>query len=205
MHKCNGKESKETDLIFSLKLERARLGIKLWRGDEDIYVPKQVHSNRVILLDNMENGEGDAIITTLLNTKIGVKTADCVPIALLGYRTVAVIHAGWRGLKDGIIENTLGMFERFEPLSHAFAFVGPSARACCYKVGKDFEKSFLSVHVKNGSLFLDTQEEAIIKLKREGIRKLLRINVCTICNHRLPSHRRDKTQDRMVTFAEVTS
>ncbi|MFN3814113.1 MAG: polyphenol oxidase family protein [Aquificaceae bacterium] len=205
MYKCSYKESKEADLIFSLKLEKARLGVKLWRGDEDIYVSKQVHSNRVILFDKMEDEEGDAIITTLVNTKIGIRTADCVPLAILGYRTVAVIHAGWRGLRDGIIENTLKMFERFEPLSHTVAFVGPSAKACCYKVGKEFEKSFLSLHIKNGSLFLDTQEEAIIKLRRGGIRKFLRLNVCTICNHKLPSYRREKTQDRMVTFAEVVS
>jgi len=196
-------EVKEDNLIFSFKKGNAFLGVKLWEGDKDIYTLKQTHSDRVILLENIktEQKEGDAIITTLRGVKIGVRTADCVPIALLGSNAVGVIHAGWRGLKSGIIEKAIRVFERFEEIKDLTAFLGPSARACCYQVGEEFKELFLRIHYKNGAFFLDTQEEALAQLKSLGVRKVVRLSSCTICNTKYPSYRRDKTKERLITYA----
>lgn len=204
MRKEDFREGKKTNLIFSLKVGRARVVLKRWEGDSDVLTLRQVHSSKVYLLDGSGgNLEGDAIITQRPGLRIGVRTADCVPIALAGNRTVAVVHAGWRGLKEGIVEEVLRRLSELEKLENFFAFVGPSAKACCYQVGEEFTDFFESLYFKKGRLYMDTQQEAILRLKKGGIRKLFVYNVCTICHHSLPSYRRDRTQERLLTFAEL--
>lgn len=198
-------ESEEANLIFSLRVGNAIVGVKFWEGKEKIFTLKQTHSNKVYVFEKLTHGgvEGDAIITQLKGVRIGVKTADCVPIALLGPFTVGVIHAGWKGLKEGIIEEAIEVFKSFESLKNVVAFVGPSAKACCYQVGTWFKDLFSSIHYKNGSFFLDTQEEAVLRLKKSGIQRFVKLGICTICNLKYPSYRRDKSKDRIITYVYI--
>ena len=66
-----------------------------------------------------------------------------------------------------IVEKTVEALSKFEPLDSFLAFVGPSAKACCYEVGEDFKNYFSCLHFKNKSFYMDTQEEAIWGLKKE--------------------------------------
>ncbi|WP_245810055.1 peptidoglycan editing factor PgeF [Hydrogenobacter hydrogenophilus] len=188
-----------------MKIKVGNIYAGITKNSEGIFTLKQTHSDKVYLLERLtqELAEGDAIITQLRGVKIGVKTADCVPIALLGKHTVGVIHAGWRGLKGKIIENTIEMLKNFEKIDELTAFVGPSAKACCYQVGEEFKEHFICIHYKNGSFFLDTQEEAITKLKSLGIRRFIKLSSCSICNTKYPSYRRNKTKERLFTYAQI--
>jgi len=60
-----------------------------------------------------------------------VRTADCVPIVLVGDGAVAVVHAGWRGLAEGVVEAAVAAMGGV----HA-AHVGPHIRAGCYEFGE---------------------------------------------------------------------
>ncbi|MEJ5338203.1 MAG: polyphenol oxidase family protein [Aquificaceae bacterium] len=203
MHTQNLRKGKEA-LIFSLQTPTARVVLKWWEEDTDVVTLRQVHSSKVFLVEDFVQGlEGDALITQRRGLKIGVRTADCVPVALLGKKAVAVVHAGWRGLRDGIIEKVLERLRPLEPPENYLAFIGPSARACCYEVGEEFKGYFLSLQIRNGGHYMDTQSEAILRLKRGGIRKFFQHGVCTICHDSLPSYRRDKTRDRILTFVEL--
>ena len=79
---------------------------------------KQVHKNRVLLLDNIDQEtsdiEADAIVTKIPNILLGVKTADCVPILLCDTKNkiIAAIHAGWRSAVSGIIQNTISLMKK---------------------------------------------------------------------------------------------
>lgn len=191
-------------MIFSLERGSARLVLKRWEEDKDVLTLKQVHSSKVYILDSFTNSlEGDALITQKRGLKIGVRSADCVPLAFLGKRTVAVTHAGWRGLKDGIVEKTVKQLSKLEPLENFLVFVGPSAKACCYEVGEEFRNFFTSLYFRNKKLYMDTQEEALLRLKRCGIRHFYVYKVCTICHHHLPSYRRDKREERLLTYVEL--
>ncbi|MCS7171765.1 MAG: peptidoglycan editing factor PgeF [Aquificaceae bacterium] len=200
----NIRKGKETSVIFALKRGEARVVLKRWEEDEDVLTLKQVHSSKVYVLEGFLQGlEGDAIITKRKGLKIGVRTADCVPIALLGRRAVAVIHAGWRGLKEGIVERTLKEFSTLESAEDILAFLGPSAKACCYEVGEDFKKHFLGLHFRRGRHYMDTQEEALMRLRRSGVKEFFVYRVCTVCHWAFPSHRRNKTKERLLTFVEM--
>ncbi len=190
-------------MIFTIKKGKARLVLKRWEGDE-VLTLKQIHSSKVYLVKKPFVGsEGDGLITQEKGLKIGIRTADCVPLAFLGNKTVAVVHAGWRGLKEGIVEKTLEMLQSLEPLENFLVFIGPSAKACCYEVGEEFKESFKSLYYRNKSFYMDTQEEAMQRLIKGGIKHLYLYRACTICHHSLPSHRRDKTSERLLTYAEL--
>ncbi|MFN7064580.1 MAG: polyphenol oxidase family protein [Aquificaceae bacterium] len=203
MHPKNLGEGKEASMIFSLQRGRTRLVIKEWAEDQVITL-RQVHSSEVHFINSpVVNLEGDVLITQRKGLRIGVRTADCVPLALLGEGTVAIIHAGWRGLKEDIVEKTLRKIRELEPLDNFLAFVGPSAKACCYEVGKEFENFFTSLYYRNKSLYMDTQEEALVRLLKGGIKHFYLYKTCTICHDSLPSHRRNKTTERLLTYAEI--
>lgn len=99
----------------------------------------QVHG--VTVLEVSEPGQhagetADGLLTTAAGCPIAVTTADCAPIVLVAERGVAVVHAGWRGLVDGIVESTgARLIERAgRPIE---AFVGPCIFPNHYEFGAD--------------------------------------------------------------------
>ncbi len=184
---------------ISIAYKNALAGLKLYEPKDRVFTLKQIHSGRIVYLDEERLSEGDAIITRKRNFPIGIKTADCVPIAFLGKDAIGVVHAGWRGIKANIVEKFLERFLKLE--EDPLVFVGPSAKACCYEVGQEFREAFIFLHYKSGRLFLDTQLEVLHKLRSFGVKRIITYNQCTICSERFPSHRKNKTSQRMLLFA----
>jgi hypothetical protein len=101
--------------------------------------PRQVHGTAVARArgDGAELGEADAVWSDAPGAAVGIVTADCVPILLAGdgARVAAAIHAGWRGLADGVIAATLdALGEAGVPPASLVAVVGPCIGLCCYEV-----------------------------------------------------------------------
>ena len=99
----------------------------------------QVHGTTV--LEVSEPGEhagatADGLLTVATGCPIAVTTADCTPVVLVAQRGVAVVHAGWRGLVDGIIESVgERLIERAgRPIE---ALVGPCIHPNRYEFGTD--------------------------------------------------------------------
>ena len=165
-------------------------------------IPKQCHSTNALRAHAPGAYEScDAILTDRKGVFLAITVADCVPIFIFDpvKKAVGAIHAGWRGTTQEIVEKTIKKMES-EFGSHAanlLAFVGPSARSCCYEVGYEvaegFEKSF--VVKREGKQFLDLKGSNVSQLCRAGIpEENLEISpYCTICNPELfHSYRRDK-------------
>jgi copper oxidase (laccase) domain-containing protein len=124
-----------------------------------------------------------------------VLTADCLPIALARANgaepALAVLHAGWRGLLDGIVAsgaNALGG-------GRLAAAIGPAIGPCCYEVGDEvsvpFAEAFGDDVVRDGKLDLWTAAERA--LREAGCDEVERTDVCTFCHPGLFfSHRRDR-------------
>ena len=99
----------------------------------------QVHGTTV--LEVSEPGEhagatADGLFTVEPACPIAVTTADCSPVVLVAERGVAVIHAGWRGLVDGIVESAgERLIDRAgRPVE---ALIGPSIHPSRYEFGAD--------------------------------------------------------------------
>ena len=121
-------------------------------------------------------------------------TADCLPIAIArrtGRPAVSILHAGWRGLLNGVVAagvRSLGDEE-------VAAAIGPGIGPCCYEVGEEvaapFREAFGEDVVRDGRLDLWTSAERA--LRAAGCVDVDRLDLCTSCEPgRFFSHRRDR-------------
>jgi copper oxidase (laccase) domain-containing protein len=103
-------------------------------------------------------------------------SADCLPIAIArvdGSPALAVLHAGWRGLSEGVVESGV----------HALgggakaAIVGPAIGPCCYEVGKEVSSRFDDDLTQDGRLDLWTAAERA--LRAAGVGRVERLDLCT--------------------------
>jgi copper oxidase (laccase) domain-containing protein len=118
-------------------------------------------------------------------------SADCLPIALArvnGNPGLALLHAGRLGLLAGIVQAGVAMLGG--PLA---AIVGPGIGPCCYEVGEDILAAYrvrFGPDIAQGrNLDLWTAAERL--LRQAGVETVERLDVCTACDDRFFSHRRD--------------
>lgn len=91
----------------------------------------------------------DALITNERGLRIGVKTADCVPILLYDARqkAVAAVHSGWKGTVQNIIAATIQrMKEEFstDP-ADIRAVIGPCIHVDAFEVGDEVYEKFAAM------------------------------------------------------------
>jgi len=149
--------------------------------------------------------QADFLHTTIPRIGIGVMTADCLPIILVDpmRKAAVIIHAGWRGAVNTIAQKALlCMYTAYGTRStDVLVFLGPSARACCYQVGPEFVD--IAHHTPHGTsalttrkdqLFFDVPQLVCDQLVACGVPASSishAYNLCTICDMRFYSHRRD--------------
>jgi YfiH family protein len=142
--------------------------------------------------------KGDGIVTGTPDLAPLVFVADCLPVAVAGTGTVAMLHAGWRGLSDGILATGVAALRSRPAASGAGdaleAAVGPGIQACCYEVGEEVHEAFASYGpaVRRGNN-LDLAAVARLQLQRAGVDVVHDVGLCTACHPELFfSHRRDE-------------
>jgi YfiH family protein len=121
-------------------------------------------------------------------------TADCYPVALVrsdGAPGLCVLHVGWRGLLDGIVEAGVAALGSGELM----AVVGPGIGPCCYEVGEEVSAPFRDLFgddvVADGRL--DLAGAIGRSLREAGVASVERTGRCTACDPELFfSHRRDR-------------
>jgi polyphenol oxidase len=186
---------KTGDDVTKVDENRRRACAEIGADVERLALNYQVHSARVHRARPGARGEpGDGLWTSESDLPVLAMSADCLPIALARMTgdkpAVAVIHVGWRGLLDGIIDSaveTLGT----DTLAAA---IGPAIGPCCYDVRDDvadpFRARFGKTIVADGKL--DLWRAAERALHDAGVKHVERLDLCTACNPELFfSHRRD--------------
>ncbi|MBA2338043.1 MAG: laccase domain-containing protein [Acidimicrobiia bacterium] len=165
-----------------------------------IAFPHQVHGATVQLATTAgAAGDADALITTTADLGVAVATADCVPVIIEGPGFAAVVHAGWRGIVGGVMAATVEAIGSMG-LTPRQAAVGPAIGPCCYQVGAEVLDR-LAGHVATttwGAPSVDLPAAATMAL---GDLPVWRSERCTFTDHRLNSHRRDRTARRQVAVA----
>ncbi len=142
-----------------------------------------------------------------------IRTADCVPIALFDDEAelFAVVHAGWRGLVDNIIGETVNAMKNLGA-TKIEAVVAPHAGVCCYefatqdmgKIEASLGRDFSSVTTQNLPS-LNLFELASHYLEIANVVNMSQRPPCTICDTSYFSYRRDGTKARMALIALCTS
>jgi polyphenol oxidase len=169
---------------------------------------RQVHGAAVVEADTLVDvPEADAGIARRPGTVCGVLVADCIPVLLADRAgtTVALAHAGWRGLASGVIENTVGR-AAIKP-RNLVAYLGPGIGPTAFEVGADVLDAFnrrdarseaaFAPHAPGkwlANLFLLARQA----LQRAGVEDTYGGGLCTYSEPgRFFSYRRERTTGRM--------
>ena len=144
----------------------------------------------------------DACVTRRRGQVLAVMAADCLPVLLTNRdgSAVAVAHAGWRGLADGILASVIAAFDA----GQIMAWLGPAIGPCHYEVGASVRECFPSdvgfVLMENGQYRMDLYQIARSQLESRGV-AVFGGGLCTYCDPvRFFSYRRDGVTGRMAGF-----
>lgn len=174
---------------------------------ERMFVPVQVHGNKVVHIDDrsIDRNYTEECDGYLLKSEkqdlAAVTVADCLPLLLFSRTTplMGCIHAGWRGLDSGIIENTIEVIRDQEyDINDLVWVIGPHARGCCYEVSSEIFEGFSEKYgIKPGEVqsrryFLSMKKIFLQILQKYDIMTdmIYDVNRCTICSQEFYSHRR---------------
>jgi purine-nucleoside/S-methyl-5'-thioadenosine phosphorylase / adenosine deaminase len=171
---------------------------------------EQTHSSNIISVDvipDILNADGSH--TTEQNRVCTIMTADCVPILLcdtVGTK-IAAIHAGWKGICNGIIEKTVNEFQNPNDI---LVWIGPCISRQYYEVGKDVYERCLRHSMSLKSAFNQSNEDhwfcdlihlvkIILKKSQVGL-----IHECGLCTYKMDnlfySYRRDGITGRTASM-----
>ncbi len=154
---------------------------------------RQVHSPTVHRAHANRRGEsGDGLWSDEPRLPLLAFSADCLPIAIARRgepRALVVLHAGWRGLAEGVVAAGVAALGAGEKA----AMVGPAVGPCCYEVGEEVSSLFdddLTVDRR-----LDLWGAAERALSAAGVGSVERADLCTRCHPELFfSHRRSGSE-----------
>jgi YfiH family protein len=168
----------------------------------------QTHSNICVNLDrdgNVANAalQADACFATKKSQVCAVMTADCLPVLLCDQQgtCVAAVHAGWRGLAGGVIENTVSKMP--VTTKSLMAWMGPTISQRHFEVGKEIKETFIDFpqafkqnnHTTEDKYFADLYQIAKQKMLAMGIKQIFGGEYCTYQQADLFfSHRRETHQ-----------
>lgn len=209
---------------MELELGRARIHISE-RPEGDFRIPagpvvdrpwrtaKQVHGARVAVVDRAcaDPGEADALVTTDPSIAVAVRTADCAPVLLVatgGVAAVGAIHAGWRGLFDGVVERGVEALVELGGID-VQAVIGPAIGPECY----EFSPADLDAvaarygdgvrgRTRAGTPALDLVAGVRAALANAGVADaaITQVGTCTACDaDRWFSHRARSEAERMAS------
>lgn len=222
-------EKDEFVSLKEIKESRFSFGLQNIAQDYDLHqlvVLDQIHAPTGLCVDDTLKSShsswfevsGDFLVTNQKNIALIVLTADCIPLVMYDpvKHVVALVHAGWKGSYLGVVQEALQMMQQKygTQAQDLICTFGPSARACCYEVSPEFMSDFklkyseIATFTQRGSRwYFDNSLFLQQILKKFGI---LAHNIyvssalCTICNVRFCSFRREKeSAGRQVTMVAL--
>jgi len=183
----------------------------------------QVHAADSVVVDMVNAGEhpnADALISQTPGIVLSIRVADCVPILIAGQagQVVAAIHAGWRGVVQGVVLKTIEKLSRQfnTPELELTAAVGPCIGSHHFEVGEEVADAFRRIQLHDavldrpgGKPHIDLTRAVVSQLTASGIRRtqIDYTNLCTFSNPEdFFSHRRDRgITGRMAAIIAVRS
>lgn len=173
----------------------------------------QTHSTRVIRLP-YEGGnlEADAVYTNQPNQVCLIMTADCLPALFVSRdgKEIAAAHAGWRGLCDGVLENTVKAFACAP--SEIKVWLGPAIGEKAFQVGQEVMEQFAAFDEQarlafkpdestSGKFLGNLYQIAHQRLNKLGVTEISGGEYCTFTeSDKFFSYRRDGKTGRMASL-----
>ncbi|NOI67252.1 peptidoglycan editing factor PgeF [Vibrio sp. 99-8-1] len=169
----------------------------------------QTHSVKVAELGGPTSKalDADASVTSVKGVVCCVMTADCLPVLLTDIEgsKVAAVHAGWRGLADGILENAVKAFDK-----PVIAWLGPAIGAQAFEVGQDVFQQFVQHSPQAEEAFISKSNQKYVadmnllatqRLNAVGVEQVFCSDMCTYSDPaKFYSYRRDGITGRQASF-----
>lgn len=159
--------------------------------------------------------QADACVSARSGAVCVVMTADCLPLLLCDTAgsVVGAAHAGWRGLCDGVIEQTVRSMKTAPDT--LMAWLGPAISQAAFEVGDEVRTAFVARQAQaaaafspgaSGKWYADIYQLARLRLEALGITRIYGGGLCTYTDStRFFSYRRDGVTGRMGTFIWMES
>ena len=155
---------------------RAKFFKQLGLISNKVAFQKQVHKDKIIVVENDGNcGESDALITTTKNLGLAISTADCPAIFIYDKRKKIIcgVHSGWKGTSKRILEKAvLKLINQFnsDP-ADLYCYIAPSISQTNYEVSEEVAAQF------NENDFLKRDEKYFLDLAGANCRMLINCGV----------------------------
>ncbi|WP_058914425.1 purine nucleoside phosphorylase YfiH [Entomohabitans teleogrylli] len=172
---------------------------------------EQVHGKTVLRLTGEPYAEkrADASYSNTRGSVCAVMTADCLPVLFCNSAgtEVAAAHAGWRGLCEGVLEETVACFA--DRPQNIMAWLGPAIGPQAFEVGAEVREAFmaqdeqaaLAFRPVGEKYFADIYQLARQRLAKVGVERVFGGDRCTWTeSDHFFSYRRDRTTGRMASF-----
>lgn len=202
---------------LDLAADRAAVGAATATDPERWHLMQQVHGTAVGVVDadtppGAELPGVDVIVTREPQRPLGVQVADCVPLLLADATTVAAVHAGRRGVADGVVAAALAALAQLgAPASRLTAVIGPAIGGCCYELPRAQRDEVLAAlpapvadaaatTTRAGTPGLDLAAAVAAELSAAGVDVAHQSDSCTRCDPagRWFSHRADPSAGRQL-------
>ena len=186
-------------------------------GLDHIQWLNQVHGAKVVTAGEESQPAADGCISSVSGAGCAVMTADCLPLVLCDQygQQIAAVHAGWRGLAAGVVEEAVSQFTAVA--DDILVWMGPGIGPQNFEVGEEVRQAFLdaasgaekrkvalaftSHQHKKSTFFADLYQIARIRLHAISVTKIYGGGFCTYADpDRFYSYRRDGLTGRMVTM-----
>lgn len=204
--------SKKDDGNMSPKSESFQDNLEKFVASQNIsmhpYVAmNQTHSSNVFFYSatkkNKKIPNCDSVITKS-NVTLSIFTADCLPLVFFDEKNelIAAVHAGYKGILNGIIENTVKkLLEQGADISNLHLAVGPSIGVCCYDIKSDRTEEFYqkfgdlkgALEIRSRKHYLSLPKIVQKESMRLGIleKNITIQDICTKCSGLYYSYRSD--------------
>lgn len=170
-------------------------------GIDRLVTLTQVHGAEVheVTRENMADvmfKEGDGLFTRERGLALGILTADCWNIHLIGDQCIASLHCGWKSTAAGIVNAAFEMFEKYGDRVKR-AVVGPGISGANYEVGSDLAEIFgglgfsEAVSEIGGRKCLSLEKVLTKTLRDAGVSDIISVPYCTFGSELFYSYRRD--------------
>jgi YfiH family protein len=160
----------------------------------------QVHGNDVVEVDegSINQITADAIITRQRGLPLAVLSADCLPILIKGENIVGAIHAGRKGILNGIIERTITKMRELGG-NELSATIGPAICGGCYEVDIQMYLEAIEIDQNLATTLethgLDLKKAAAGQLRSQKV-SVTDLGICTAHDPNFFSYRRDGISGR---------
>ena len=168
-----------TDQAEAVAINRRRVSDAMRVAPTSLATVFQLHSTQVHVVDSPPGPRApraDGMVTTTPDIALAVLTADCQPVLFADHdaRVIGATHAGWRGVLNGVLEETLLAMERLGAArENICAVIGPAISQPVYEVGPEFLEAFLTHDQGNARYFASGEgDRHLFDLPAYGLHKL---------------------------------